>query len=208
MAIYLEPNHFRLFQLSPTNQQVIRNQSTTMSSQYFDPSQCGSGGFESNQYSCGEVNNGCGGFQNRQSRVQCGAPCGQQLLSQWEDQRREIVVLKNKLKQTEDVVRCELQISDKKRRNMECGWAQEKQCLIQERNDLKRDLCCLMDGAKNKFEEMEANHRFQLAQLQSQQLQEQRQIQMEIEQNKNQLKSLHCNMANVLQQAKVMKQSC
>ena len=131
-------------------------------------------------------------------------PAGQeQLRKEWEDQRREIVVLKNQLKQTEDVVRCELQIQERNLQNLQCQWAQEKQELVQERNSLKKELCCLMEGTKKKLKQMEETHKCEQARAEAGNMREKRALQDQADYYKNELRCLYQRMANVLDQTQI-----
>ena len=116
------------------------------------------------------------------------------------------MVLKNQLKQTEDVVRCELQIQERNLQNLQCQWAQEKKDLIQERNCLKKELCCLMEGTKKKLQQMEEAHKAEQARASSQGVMEKRALQDQADYYKNELRCLHQRMSNVLQQTQIQEE--
>ena len=161
----------------------------------------GSGGYGP----CGSGGNAVGSSQG-QGDGACPPPGQAQLRKEWEDQRREIVVLKNQLKQTEDVVRCELQIQERNLQNLQCQWAQEKQALVEERNGLKKELCCLMEGTKKKLQQMEETHKCEHARLESQMARDKRSLQEEGEYYKNELRCLYQRMANVLNQTQIQEE--
>ena len=102
--------------------------------------------------------------------------------------------MKAKIKQRDDAIqslRCEFL---KTRDDLQKRWdnSREKQSILQEIPSLRRDLCSVMNNAKNRFIEMERNHTISQSHAQTQWELEQKTLRAEIEYYKNQLRALYC----------------